>query len=179
MLQRRDGRRMTPAPLPTESGTYVLILRSQDRGTARMGNVGRVHIAPGFYLYVGSAFGPGGLRARVSRHLRGASKPHWHIDYLRRRADPVAVWFQPDCLPHEHRWAEIVGRGRGIEEACPRFGASDCRCDTHLFFSEAPPSLEAFQRRLGSAGLSSGIYEVPAAESERLDEVGAIFALRN
>lgn len=34
------------------------------------------------YLYVGSAGGPGGLAARISRHLRRDKKPFWHIDYL-------------------------------------------------------------------------------------------------
>lgn len=142
------------AQLPAASGTYVLILRSRDRGTTRIGRLGRLDVRPGFYVYVGSAFGPGGLRARLSRHLLGTSKPHWHIDYLRRRAEPVAVWFQPDSLPREHRWAKILGRLPGIEPAYRRFGASDCRCETHLFFSEVPPSLEAFRRRLRSAGLS-------------------------
>lgn len=152
------------AQLPAASGTYVLILRSRDRGTTRIGSLGRLDVRPGFYVYVGSAFGPGGLRARLSRHLLGTSKPHWHIDYLRRRAEPVAVWFQPDSLPREHRWAKILSRLPGIEPAYRRFGASDCRCETHLFFSEVRP-----RWKLSGGGFGRRVYLVcsgsPALEA--------------
>ena len=39
-------------------------------------------LAPGCYVYAGSARGPGGIRARVRRHLRPDKTPHWHIDQV-------------------------------------------------------------------------------------------------
>jgi Uri superfamily endonuclease len=36
----------------------------------------------GRYLYCGSAKGPGGLKARLSRHMRRGKSVRWHIDRL-------------------------------------------------------------------------------------------------
>jgi len=43
----------------------------------------KLDLLPGYYIYIGSAFGPGGVRARMLRHLRADKPKHWHIDYLR------------------------------------------------------------------------------------------------
>jgi len=37
----------------------------------------------GWYVYVGSALGPGGLAAKVGRHLGGRKMCRWHTAYLR------------------------------------------------------------------------------------------------
>lgn len=68
--------------LPEDKGTYVLVL--QVRGLRRMevGRLGTFDIRPGFYAYVGSAHGAGGLRARIAHHIESIAAPHWHIDYL-------------------------------------------------------------------------------------------------
>ena len=42
----------------------------------------KITLTAGQYAYVGSAHGPGGLRARVGRHLRTEKSLQWHIDYL-------------------------------------------------------------------------------------------------
>jgi Uri superfamily endonuclease len=52
-----------------------------------------LEFAPGFYAYTGSAFGPGGLRARIGRHLSSTPVIHWHIDYLQQKTAVVEVWF--------------------------------------------------------------------------------------
>jgi len=83
---------------------------------------------------VGSAWGPGGLRARVGRHLRGSPHPRWHIDYVRRVAAPVAVWLAPDTHL-ECTWAQALLVHPALDIIVPRFGASDCRCATHLVFA--------------------------------------------
>lgn len=73
-----------------ECGTYLLVLRSHGEATVQVGRWGPLAVRPGVYLYVGSAFGPGGVRARVGRHLRMRKKPHWHLDYLRPLA--TSTW---------------------------------------------------------------------------------------
>jgi histidyl-tRNA synthetase len=58
------------AHLPAAPGAYVLMVEL----TAPLDFVfaGKpAHLAPGAYFYCGSARGPGGLAARVGRHLRG------------------------------------------------------------------------------------------------------------
>lgn len=66
--------------LPEEKGTYVLIAAVAQMKRLEVGSLGMQVLLPGFYLYVGSAFGAGGLRARVGHHLEATTDPHWHID---------------------------------------------------------------------------------------------------
>jgi len=136
--------------IPSKSGTYVVLFQAPDPRFITAGSLGRLHVRPGFYLYVGSAFGPGGLRARLSRHLEGGRSRHWHVDYLRRELLPLEAWFQVQAMPAEHDWARVLARGRGAQPAFPGFGASDCRCRTHLFFSPTKPSFAAFRQRLNA-----------------------------
>ncbi|MBN2389345.1 MAG: DUF123 domain-containing protein [Anaerolineae bacterium] len=85
------------------------------------------------YCYVGSAWGSGGLAARVWRHLRGGAVRHWHIDYVRALATPVAVWL----APYDHcecAWAAYLLESQGARVIVPRCGASDCRCAAHLLY---------------------------------------------
>ncbi len=142
--------------LPASSGSYVLALFTQVAMPVQAGALGERVLQAGVYLYVGSAFGPGGIRARLSRHLLGAQTLRWHVDYLGRHMSPVAAWFQTQNEPMEHLWAQVLGQGRGIAGAWPGFGASDCHCTTHLFFAPEMPSLVAFKARLRRAGCDSG-----------------------
>ena len=145
--------------LPDAPGTYVVVLRNPRPVCLRVGGLGRIAACAGHYLYVGSARGPGGLRARVSRHLRVSIRPHWHIDHLRQHTDPLKVWLLAEPSSQEHNWTGVMHGGRGIEIAVPRFGASDCRCASHLFFSGRSPGLAAFRDRLAAAGLPAGVVE--------------------
>ena len=154
-----DRDRPVVGALPDAPGTYVMILQSRTPRSLPVGRLGCVELSPGYYLYVGSAFGPGGVRARLSHHLRVSVKPRWHIDYLRRIAEPVAVWFHVGDRRQEHVWASSVGRSHGMEVVIPRFGASDCRCESHLFFSETAPSLAAFRNGLLSVDSPEGVLE--------------------
>jgi len=83
-------------PLPSlGERTYVLILRLKRNRKIRIGRSkgsSPILFRAGYYAYVGSAFGPGGLKSRVKRHLRMDKKTVWHIDYLREVAEPVEVW---------------------------------------------------------------------------------------
>jgi Uri superfamily endonuclease len=99
----------------------------------------------GFYVYVGSALGPGGLTARVARHLAADKKLRWHIDYLRTATQPVAVWYTLDPSRRECHWAEVLSCTTAVTVPLTGFGASDCTCCSHLFFSTMEPSLHAFR----------------------------------
>jgi Uri superfamily endonuclease len=118
----------------SKPGTYALVLQSRTSTDIRIGRWGRLEIRPGYYIYVGSALGPGGVSARVSRHCREAKTRHWHIDYLREVTTPVSVWYSHDPIRLEHRWAETLLKMENTE-AVTGFGCSDCRCRAHLFFT--------------------------------------------
>jgi len=125
-------------PLSPERGTYALIMHCRKTGHTTIGKLGRVALHPGFYIYVGSALGPGGIKARVSRHRRRGKKLHWHIDYLRRHTALIETWTKAGAINCEHDWATALATR--YEIAHGRFGASDCRCLTHLFYSAVRPS---------------------------------------
>ncbi|MAE62460.1 MAG: hypothetical protein CMJ49_14020 [Planctomycetaceae bacterium] len=61
------------------------------------------------------------------------------------------VWLTVSDRRYECVWAEAMGRGRGVRVAIAGFGASDCRCGSHLFGFDAEPSIVAFRRRLRGA----------------------------
>lgn len=140
-------------PFLPDPGTYILILKASRSRRIRVGRLGELRVRPGFYLYVGSAFGPGGLKARVERHLRADKRLHWHIDHLRRATEIVEVWWSGDPQSREHEWAGLLSSWPELETPMPGFGASDCRCPTHLFFARervSDQSLRALGRSTGS-----------------------------
>jgi len=127
-------------------GTYILILRLSRNKEIRIGRLGRHHFPKGFYAYVGSALGPGGLAARIKHHLRKADRPRWHVDYLRDEALPQEVWAREQKIRLEHRWATALQQVRGASIPLSGFGCSDCRCQTHLFHFVKRPSIHAFKK---------------------------------
>ncbi len=84
------------AGIPALPGSYVLVFEMEQPLSLEVGRLGAVNLAPGRYVYFGSAWGPGGLRARIRRHVRPDKLPHWHIDYLTRQIQPVFVHWQPE-----------------------------------------------------------------------------------
>ncbi|NLT72959.1 MAG: GIY-YIG nuclease family protein [Chloroflexi bacterium] len=123
--------------LPAAPGSYVLILTLASTQTLPVGRLGNVPFQDGHYLYVGSALG--GLRRRVGRHLRGARRLHWHIDYLLLHAVLLEIWYLESPTPLECLWAHALAAQPGLVHWGRRFGSSDCRCPTHLFRSVERP----------------------------------------
>ena len=83
------------------------------------------------YLYAGSAYGPGGIPARVNRHRRPGKKVHWHIDRLTNAGTVVSVV----AIPGGRECAIVAAALRvpGVTMPSPGFGSSDCRaCPAHL-----------------------------------------------
>jgi len=136
--------------LPEDKGTYLLIAQAAQLRRLRIGRLGAFDIVPGFYAYVGSAFGSGGLRGRLGHHLESTAQPHWHIDYLLQTATPIEVWFTTDESKLEHRWAELMESAPGFRVPIPRFGSSDYHRSraSHLFYSKRRPSFPWFRRRI-------------------------------
>lgn len=121
-------------------GTYALLLHLDTAQTVVVGALGALDFPPGWYLYLGSACGPGGLAARVARHRRRAQKRyHWHIDYVRAVTTLVEVWSSTCKTQQECAWASAAAALPGAHVIASRFGASDCQCPSHLLhFSQRP-----------------------------------------
>ena len=143
----RDGAPGSPdrAALRTKPGTYVLWLQLGTSLCLPVGGLGPVELLAGHYAYVGSAFGPGGIAARLGRHLRTNKCRRWHVDHLSGVARPRAAWVSYDATRYEHRWAAVLAALPGARVPVTGFGASDCRCPSHLIWFRRPPSLHRFR----------------------------------
>lgn len=119
-------------------GTYVLAIKLEQRRSIVVGKLGEFLFEPGLYLYVGSALGPGGLSARVSRHLRHGKSLRWHIDYLTENAEITEVWWIESAESLECTLAGVIADMEDITRPVRGFGSSDCFCESHLFYSTQP-----------------------------------------
>ena len=137
--------------LPVSKGTYILILHLALPARLTIGKFGTFDFPGGWYAYVGSAFGSGGLRGRLKHHLAPVTKPHWHIDYLRAAAPVREVWYFADEKVDEHKWATALLSLPEATLPVARFGASDCKCEAHLFCFAEKPDLVIFHRLVGAA----------------------------
>jgi len=122
-------------------GTYALILFCPGDRLVQIGKLGPLQLRRGFYVYVGSALGPGGVRARVAHHEKISPRPHWHIDFLRTHTRLDRVCYSLGHDRREHLWARVIRAFEGASVPIAGFGSSDCRCAAHLFFFARRPSL--------------------------------------
>ncbi len=134
--------------IPKAPGTYVLILSSLDSFSLQIGKKGKMSVKPGYYVYIGSAFGSGGLAARLGYHIKISKRSRWHIDYLRAKLKLTAIWLTTDRQHREHQWARCFAEYKCASMPLAQFGASDCNCSSHLFYFSAQPRLKAFQKNM-------------------------------
>jgi len=117
--------------LPARPGAYLLACRLDSALSPRIPSLGAASLAPGWYLYAGSANGPGGIAARLGRHLGASGRRHWHIDAVTANAGARAGFAFPggdECA----LVAALLASG-AFSIPLPGFGSSDCRtCQSHL-----------------------------------------------
>lgn len=84
----------------------------------------------GTYLYLGSAYGPGGIQARCRRHLASQKSVRWNVDWLTSQAVRIEVL----AFPEGSECALVAAaQAAGAEVPIPGFGSSDCQvCRSHL-----------------------------------------------
>jgi Uri superfamily endonuclease len=128
-------------------GTYALVFNCSAPFQAVIGKLGPVFLTSGYWIYVGSAFGPGGLRSRLSYHLKPSHRPHWHLDYIKSALRPVEIWTTTDTIKREHDWAAIFSTGNGASRPIAGFGATDCTCRSHLIHLPRRPSFYRFKKQ--------------------------------
>lgn len=103
-----------------------------------VGALGFLQFEPGYWIYVGSAFGTGStsLENRIRRHLSSEKTLHWHIDFLLDVTGPpeIVVWAEsPQSV--ECKIAERLLSHPDFTAGPRGFGSSDCRssCTSHIF----------------------------------------------
>lgn len=125
-------------------GTYVIVLHLNTVQSFQIGKLGYLKFQKGYYAYVGSAFGPGGLKSRIKHHITPKTSYHWHIDYL--NAAVKEVWVSDHGARFEHEWGKMLGKN--ASEKILGFGCSDCTCDSHLFYFNSLKLLRNVQKEL-------------------------------
>jgi histidyl-tRNA synthetase len=101
-----------------------------DKAAVRLSGRSLITLPAGRYLYCGSAKGPGGLKARLSRHIRRGKSVRWHVDQLTEQGLVVGSWIflgGDEC--------EVVQMCSHLRMPVAGFGSSDCAtCRSHLLF---------------------------------------------
>ena len=137
--------------IPSAPGTYAVIMKLAKFAEIEIGKLGTFAFSPGYYIYVGSAFGPGGLKARLGRHLRKEKKLKWHIDYITQIMTVADVKFAKTAENEECVWTHALSENEGTFPI-KGFGASDCKCFSHLlFFKEEKTISNALKSLFGSS----------------------------
>ncbi len=157
-------------PVPRAPGVYVLLLEVRGRVVVEARTL-RAVIEPGLYAYVGSACGPGGLRARILRHLKRRKRVWWHIDRLTTSPNAgvlaAAYCITDSCGPPAEAGIALCLSRRGYQPV-KRFGSTDDpQAESHLY--RAPPteglegaladSLECLGDAAGSGKCGTSLYE--------------------
>jgi Uri superfamily endonuclease len=115
--------------IPAAPGAYVLAVELVRPLTVALPGRAAARLQPGCYLYCGSAGGPGGLRARIGRHMRRGKSIRWHIDRLTEPGAVRGAWVFPGG--DECALAAALSK---LPAPIAGFGSSDCaRCRSHLF----------------------------------------------
>ena len=114
--------------VPSLPGAYAVAIEFTDKVAVTLSGRSPIVLPAGRYLYCGSAKGPGGLEARLSRHMRRGKPVRWHVDQLTEQGLVVGNWIFPggdEC--------EVVQMCSYLPMPIAGFGSSDCAtCRSHL-----------------------------------------------
>ena len=117
----------------SRKGSYLFIFLLKSEISFKTKGGKGFKLPPGLYIYVGSAFGSGGIEARIKRHLKRKKKLHWHLDWVTTSKHFEFLDFVPF---YNRRWECKLAKfleGLGIFETIEGFGSTDCNCRGHLF----------------------------------------------
>jgi len=146
-----------PRSLPAAGGAYALLMDTHRSISITLAGRKSAEFPEGRYLYAGSANGPGGIRARVGRHLKGAKSIRWHVDRLTNAFGVAAVIALPGG--RECAVLEEIRTWEAVTVPAPGFGATDCRtCAAHLV--KIPEALEVtdhLDRIIAASGASNAV----------------------
>ncbi|MEM3589584.1 MAG: GIY-YIG nuclease family protein [Candidatus Bathyarchaeia archaeon] len=117
-------------------GVYTLLIGVRRRIDVDVGKLGRFEFEPGEYAYTGSAMGTGAasLEGRIRRHLGDRARKFWHIDHLLGSggAKVIGIVYAETDSKVECAVNGAIRRSMGGWAPVPKFGSSDCLCESHL-----------------------------------------------
>ena len=104
----------------------------------------------GWYLYIGSAFDPGGLGARLRRHLRTDKTKYWQLDTLVAHCGVAEIWYRCEIRHLESIWAQALLSHQDTVIPLAGFGASDSRGSSRLVWVCSGKEVNRVRRILGA-----------------------------
>ncbi|MFP4641840.1 MAG: GIY-YIG nuclease family protein [Dehalococcoidia bacterium] len=129
-----------------QKGSYVLVMELHQESTIMVGRLGPFLFPAGYYLYMGSALG--GLSQRINRYLQEKRNLHWHIDYLLEQAKIMEIWYTITSQRMECQFAQAACALPRASVPVKGFGASDCKCDSHLIHLHERPTIAPLKESL-------------------------------
>jgi Uri superfamily endonuclease len=113
---------------PSGRGAYVLLIELPGAVEVALPAKQKTTLGAGGYLYCGSAKGPGGIRARLARHMRIEKSIRWHVDRLTKIGALIGAWSFPGGDERD-----LVRTLSHLSFPIRGFGSTDCRkCQSHL-----------------------------------------------
>jgi Uri superfamily endonuclease len=115
-------------------GTYCLCISLSEISNIKVGSLGLLEFKAGKYVYIGSALKS--MKPRIIRHLKTSQGlndvRYWHIDYF--LSSSVAVIDKIFIIENpNHLECLISKKVSNFGTPIPKFGSSDCKCNSHLF----------------------------------------------
>jgi sugar fermentation stimulation protein A len=117
-------------------GVYCLIINLPKDKTIKIGKLGNILFKKGYYCYVGSALN--NLEKRILRHKSKNKKIRWHIDYFLKYGKITGTIEIKTTKKLECRLSKKVNKLS--DTIILKFGCSDCRCSSHLYYFNKNPS---------------------------------------
>lgn len=118
-----------------DRGSYILCGKLLKDTSLVIGSLGRLNFKKGYYLYIGSAMNS--LKSRLKRHMNKNKTFRWHIDYLVPMLDGLKPIPIRASEPLECKLSMEL-KNLNYEEI-PKFGSSDCGCNSHLYHTDKNP----------------------------------------
>lgn len=117
-------------------GVYCLIINLPKDKTIKIGKLGNILFKKGYYCYVGSALN--NLEKRILRHKSKNKKIRWHIDYFLKYGKIIGTIEIKTTKKIECKLSKKVNKLSDTHIL--KFGCSDCRCNSHLYYFNKNPS---------------------------------------
>ncbi len=149
-INRENLSRSFLMDIPATSGNYVIVAAPGGAFAFDQKSLGQFHLPAGIYLYCGSAHGPGGLKARIGRHLKRNTRKFWHFDHLKDHVRILQVWWDVDRDNRECEILQALLKIEGAQIPIKGFGSSDCRrgCPAHLVWLPPGSDLRSVSAKL-------------------------------
>jgi len=134
--------------IPAVKGVYALVIDISREVRIEIGSLGKHLLRKGCYVYVGSAKGPGGLRGRISRHLRKNRRKRWHVDYVLEIGEVKLIAYVASDISE----CSVVKKLLKIGLTAPikGLGSSDCKqgCPAHMLYTNDPSAVMRYLRAM-------------------------------